>query len=231
MHAVYTVIIAAVLFSLFSWSLQSLGRSMGGKDSPPPCVSTSPVQSPKWGDHRERVGSEKSPFSRQPSPIEYVPRSKTEVNFQVHWKPGQSTSLPRECSSNYSPIRAYMECIAPQKLKCAIVGDSGVGKTSMLMSYTVDKFPDVHAPTIYDKFSSKFSSRRTSATFVNNLVCIIVNGNRFTYFCIFIYCSIDISERKENISDSLWHSRTGKALYGSCIAFVTCLSPGCVYYM
>jgi len=48
-----------------------------------------------------------------------------------------------------------MECLSPQNLKCAIVGDSGVGKTSMLMSYTVDKFPEKHAPTIYDKFSSE----------------------------------------------------------------------------
>lgn len=124
---------------------------MGGKDSPPPCVTTSPVQSPKWDQQRSQ--SEKSVFSRQPSPIEYVPRSKSAVNLHVHAKASQSSSLPRDC--NYSPIRTYMECLSPQNLKCAIVGDSGVGKTSMLMSYTVDKFPEKHAPTIYDKFSSE----------------------------------------------------------------------------
>lgn len=125
---------------------------MGGKDSPPPCVSTSPVQSSKWD--KQRSESEKNVFSRQPSPIEYVPRSKSEVNFQIHWKnDSQSRSLPRDC--NYSPIRTYMECLSPQSLKCVLVGDSGVGKTSMLMSYTVDKFPEKHAPTIYDKFSSE----------------------------------------------------------------------------
>lgn len=131
---------------------------MGGKDSPPPCVSASPVQSPKmaWpekGLDRERSKSEKRPVRRLPSPIQYVPRSRTEVNLGSQWQPGDSHSLPRD--GNYSPIRAYMDCLAPQAVKCAIVGDSGVGKTSMLMSYTVDKFPETHLPTIYDKYSSK----------------------------------------------------------------------------
>ena len=126
---------------------------MGGTDSPPPCVSASPVQTLKWPD-RERSLSEKRPaLSRKPSPIQYVPRNKSEVNFQGHWHPGESKSLPRDC--NYSPIRAYMECLEPQALKCVLVGDSGIGKTSMLMSYTVDKFPETHAPTIYDKYTSK----------------------------------------------------------------------------
>ena len=133
--------------------MSELEEIMGGKDSPPPCVSISPVQSPKWD--KQRSDSEKSVFSRQPSPIEYVPRSKSAVNLHVHAKASQSRSLPRDC--NYSPIRTYMECLSPQNLKCAIVGDSGVGKTSMLMSYTVDKFPEKHAPTIYDKFSSEYA--------------------------------------------------------------------------
>lgn len=41
------------------------------------------------------------------------------------------------------------------KLKLAILGDSGVGKTSLLMSLTTDKVPETHAPTIYDKFSGE----------------------------------------------------------------------------
>ena len=126
---------------------------MGGKDSPPPCVSVSHVQSPKLVFNRERSQSEKKSLRRHPSPIQLLPRSKSDVDLEAHWQPNESQSLPRDCK--YSPIRAYMECLSPQTLKCAIVGDSGVGKTSMLMSYTVDKFPETHAPTIYDKYSSK----------------------------------------------------------------------------
>ena len=139
---------------------------MGGKDSPPPqCVSASPMQSPKWNNSH----SSKNPFGRESSPIEYVPKSKASINVDMQVQSGHASArqpIQRTTSSEskqsrsdgtYSPIRAYMECIEPQTLKCALVGDSGVGKTSMLMSYTTDKFPEKHAPTIYDKFSSKFS--------------------------------------------------------------------------
>ena len=125
---------------------------MGGKDSPPPCVSTSPVQSPKWARTRELSRSFRLP--KKPSPdFEYRSHGSSTASLQ----PSSTQSLPRDYGS-YSPVRAYMECLAPQTLKFAIVGDSGVGKTSLLMSYTVDKFPEAHAPTIYDKYSSKFSN-------------------------------------------------------------------------
>ena len=121
---------------------------MGGKDSPPPCVSASPVQSPKWDRTREMSRSFRIP--KKPSPeFEYVSHGSSSL------QPGSTQSLPRDCGG-YSPVRAYMECLAPQTLKFAIVGDSGVGKTSLLTSYTVDKFPEAHAPTIYDRYSSKF---------------------------------------------------------------------------
>ena len=134
---------------------------MGGKDSPPPqCVSSSPVQSPKWDSQTAAKRSHKgNPFIQKPSPIEYVPKCKSSVNIDMRMKsepgsPSQNRTLPRSDGS-YSPIRAYMECIEPQTLTCAIVGDSGVGKTSILMSYTNEKFPETHEPTIYDKFSCK----------------------------------------------------------------------------
>lgn len=155
---------------------------MGGKDSPPPhaqCVSASPVQSPKWNTPRSTT----NPFGRGASPIEYVPKSKASVNVDMqvpspHPSPRQpfqrtasTESKQSRSDGTYSPIRAYMECIEPQTLKCALVGDSGVGKTSMLMSYTTEKFPEEHAPTIYDKFQSK-NSQTTSSTFAQ-IECVL----------------------------------------------------------
>ena len=79
---------------------------------------------------------------------------------------GTTDSLDSKDASALSPIRAYIDCLAPQTLKCAIVGDSGVGKTSMLMRYVVEKFPETHSPTIYDKFSSSITvnGKRISVT-------------------------------------------------------------------
>ena len=130
---------------------------MGGKDTPPPCVPASPMQSRfTMGKTRSLSISSSSSSASSPyqqSPFRYVPPSKAHVNLHIDC-PSTSESTHTDCG--YSPIRAYIDCLTPQSLKCAIVGDSGVGKTSLLMSYVVDKFPQDHSPTIYDRFSSEY---------------------------------------------------------------------------
>ncbi len=136
---------------------------MGGNDSPP--AQTSPVQFPRWEEQKSAT------LGRRPSPIEYVPRSKSVVNLDMGlsvqrevrkpapWHcPEEQEQRTSSCRSDgtISPIRQYMECIEPQTLSCAIVGDSGVGKTSLLLSYTTGKISETHAPTIYDKFTCKW---------------------------------------------------------------------------
>lgn len=148
---------------------------MGGKDTPPPeCSPSSPLQSPKW---------DSSTLGRRTTTTAYhgVPlRCKSELSLQStalqrqqqceapapEWhsapsSPEQESRSSRSSSSSsrsnetVSPIRQYMECIEPQSLSCAIVGDAGVGKSSLLLSYTTGKMPEDQAPTVYDKFSSK----------------------------------------------------------------------------
>ena len=157
---------------------------MGGKDSPPPFVQQPQQQleqDPKMAEiqslsersssvsyctlslPRSTASTPSLSLRRESSPIQYVPKSKSAINVQRHGGSSStldgssSSTLPRSYtpSGSGSPVRTYMECLSPQSLKVVLVGDSGVGKTSMLTSYTVEKFLEKHSPTIYDKFSSK----------------------------------------------------------------------------
>jgi Ras-related C3 botulinum toxin substrate 1 len=41
-----------------------------------------------------------------------------------------------------------------ESIKCVVVGDASVGKSSLIMVYTTGKFPVEYVPTVVDNFRS-----------------------------------------------------------------------------
>ena len=70
-------------------------------------------------------------------------------------KSSKNTFVAGEGRLAFPITKCPSDSLIQQSIRCALVGDSAVGKTSMLMSYTSDAFPEVHHPTMYDKFTSK----------------------------------------------------------------------------
>lgn len=178
---------------------------MGGKDTPPlQYASTSPPQSPLW--ERKTLPSQ---LCRNKSSVDLDMRVSVQKEQSApQWhsapsSPDQQARSPRSSSRSsgtVSPIRQYMECFEPQTLSCALVGDSGVGKTSLLLSYTTGTIPKIPDPTIYDKFSSKF------AIALMQIKCKATD----IYSSLSFYCSINFSLWEKNCSDSLRYIWTGE---------------------
>ena len=49
-------------------------------------------------------------------------------------------------------------------VRCVLVGDEGVGKTSLLISYTRNKFPEFYVPTILDNLAVNVEIRNKTYT-------------------------------------------------------------------
>ena len=48
----------------------------------------------------------------------------------------------------------------PERIKCVLVGDGAVGKTSMVVSYATNGYPSEYQPTTYDDYNGERKARR-----------------------------------------------------------------------
>lgn len=99
----------------------------------------------------------------------------------ARWTPfNQRTMPPQDLSMEYTshfapPVPPHNPKPLPtagcqeRNLKCVLLGDGAVGKTSLLVSYTTNGYPTRYIPTAFDDFSGRFT-----------LDCIVVEMIKLT---------------------------------------------------
>ena len=85
---------------------------------------------------------------------------------------GSPAPQPYRQQPQYPPQSGAQEpCGEMDKLKCVLVGDGAVGKTSLIVSYTTNGYPTEYVPTAFDNYSGKSICHTANQTHANSIIC------------------------------------------------------------
>lgn len=72
----------------------------------------------------------------------------------------------------HNPIPARPGLAQERLLKCILLGDGAVGKTSLVVSYTTNGYPTKYVPTAFDDFSGEQKKRIDDFFFYSFTICL-----------------------------------------------------------
>lgn len=83
-----------------------------------------------------------------------------------------------------------MVLVGTNHIKCVVIGDDCVGKTSMLVSYATKRFPTNYVPSAFDNYAGKFYSYST-----NLYICIYLYNYMREKHIFLWFVSVDLDHR------------------------------------
>jgi len=110
--------------------------------------------------------------------------SATQLSTTISSSPSSTSSIPLVPSSSLNTHHTGGH------ITCVIIGDCGVGKSSLVVSYTTNDFPTQYVPTAFDNYSVDVS---VGTRLVHFDICD--TGGKVNNIYIYIYTYIHINER------------------------------------
>ncbi|XP_033734651.1 cell division control protein 42 homolog [Pecten maximus] len=95
-------------------------------------------------------------------------------------------------------------------IKCVVIGDDAVGKTSMLVCYATNKFPETqHLPSVFDNYAGNIciSGKRYHLQLIDTLEqdpCSDVTQNVFPGTDVFVVCFSAVRPESFNNAEKKW---------------------------
>ena len=83
-----------------------------------------------------------------------------------------------------------------EHIKCVVVGDGSVGKTSLLATFTTNTFPGLYVPTVFDNYSATLlvdGSRFNLGLWDLAGQEVYVNTRRVAYVNVSEFCEVSCS--------------------------------------
>ncbi|XP_008308975.2 rho-related GTP-binding protein RhoU-like [Cynoglossus semilaevis] len=120
-------------------------------------------------------GSSAAPMSLFPPPV--PPRRKAQ-------KPRE-----RGSSTTGKSMTGAAAVAEERRVKCVLVGDGAVGKTSLVVSYTTNGYPTEYVPTAYDNFSVVVS---VEGLLVKLQLCDTAGQEEFDRLRSLCFSSVDV---------------------------------------
>lgn len=87
-------------------------------------------------------------------------------------------------------------------IKCVVLGDDSVGKTSLLVNYATNRFPTTHVPSVFDNYAGKLKPKIINK-FPISLIFRVCFQTNYKYFMLWQYkCCPPPLPKKKNIAYS-----------------------------